>query len=142
MNKRIFSLVCIILYALLAASIHCADVIEYEIKRKVKRAIKELLSDGDENKERRKREARLKNGGLIDHLDVRDYEDISYHNEYISDDMHTRIFVNYDEKNNHEDANNDEKNNHEDANNDDGKDSKYAKVLKCLNIFKSCKKSK
>ncbi|EUD70923.1 hypothetical protein YYG_04047 [Plasmodium vinckei petteri] len=109
----------------------CYQSKEYEIKRKVKRAIKELLNNGDENKERRKREARLKNGGLIDHLDVRDYEDISYHNEYISDDMHTRIFVNYDEKNNHEDANN-----------DDGKDSKYAKVLKCLNIFKSCKKSK
>ncbi|CAD2086358.1 fam-c protein [Plasmodium vinckei brucechwatti] len=123
MNKRIFSLVCIILYALLAASIHCADVIEYEIKRKVKRAIKELLSDGNEDKERRKREARLKNGGLIDNLDVKDYEDISYHDEYASDTIQTRVFVNYDKQYNR-------------------KDSKYDKAPKRFNTFKGCKKSK
>ncbi|CAD2086365.1 fam-c protein [Plasmodium vinckei lentum] len=130
MNKSIFSLVCIILYALLAASIHCADLIEYEIKRKTKRAIKELLKRNEEDEARLKREARLKNGGIIDHLDAKDYEDISYHNEYINDNMHTRVYVNYDKEYNRED----------DKDGKDAKDSTYAKVLKCFNIFKGCKK--
>ncbi|VEV56660.1 fam-c protein [Plasmodium vinckei vinckei] len=42
MNKRIFILVCIVLYALLAVSIHCSEQKTYGLRSRIIRAIKKI----------------------------------------------------------------------------------------------------
>ncbi|SCL97797.1 hypothetical protein PCHDK_000556800 [Plasmodium chabaudi adami] len=54
MNKRIFSLVCIVLYALLAVSIHCSEQKdarskESGLKSKIIRAIKKIKGNNNNN---------------------------------------------------------------------------------------------
>ncbi|CAD2087446.1 phosphatidylinositol 4-kinase, putative [Plasmodium vinckei brucechwatti] len=121
MNKRIFSLVCTVLYTLLAASIHCSEQKAYKLKRRAKCAIKELLSDGDENKERRKREALLKKsnlGDFQDDINDKDYRDVSYYSEYANDDIYYSEYANNDDVDDVKVANNDNDENYENNKNE------------------------
>ncbi|VTZ67868.1 fam-c protein [Plasmodium chabaudi chabaudi] len=49
MNKRIFILVCIVLYALLAVSIHCSEQKEYGLRSRIIRAIKQIKRSNKKN---------------------------------------------------------------------------------------------
>ncbi|CAD2085517.1 fam-c protein [Plasmodium vinckei lentum] len=66
MNKRIFSLVCIILYALLAVSIHCSEQKNdrsktYGLRSRIIRAIKHIKRSNKKNDIESQRETQLNN---------------------------------------------------------------------------------
>ncbi|CAD2092349.1 fam-c protein [Plasmodium vinckei brucechwatti] len=65
MNKRIFSLVCIALYALLDASIYCSQQKEYGARNKSVRGTKEINRSDEKNEIEFKRETQLNNRNLI-----------------------------------------------------------------------------
>ncbi|CAD2089274.1 fam-c protein [Plasmodium vinckei brucechwatti] len=66
MNKRIFSLVCIILYALLAASIHCSQQKASAVGNKRVRDTKEINKRNEKNDVESKCETQLKNNNHKD----------------------------------------------------------------------------
>ncbi|CAD2086361.1 fam-c protein [Plasmodium vinckei lentum] len=71
MNKRIFSLVCIILYALLAVSIHCSEQKddrskESGLRSRITRAFKKPKRSNKKNGIESQREAQLNNNNNND----------------------------------------------------------------------------
>ncbi|SCL84935.1 fam-c protein [Plasmodium chabaudi adami] len=79
MNKRIFSLVCIVLYALLAVSIHCSEekhdqYKESGLKSRIIRAIKQIRRSNKKNDIESKREIQSNNNN--------NYDCESYHGAY------------------------------------------------------------
>ncbi|CAD2098163.1 fam-c protein [Plasmodium vinckei] len=64
MNKKIFSLVCIALYALLDASIYCSQQKASGARNKSVRGTKEINRSNEKNDIEFKRETQLKNGNL------------------------------------------------------------------------------
>ncbi|SCL89747.1 phosphatidylinositol 4-kinase, putative, partial [Plasmodium chabaudi adami] len=125
MDKRIFSLVWIVLYTLLAASIHCSDLIAYKLKRLMTRASKLIYETNEEYDAKLKREALLKKNNLRDYQDdinVKDYRDVSYYSEYANDDMYYSEYPNDDDDIYHSEyANNDDVDDGKVANNDNDK---------------------
>ncbi|SCM00014.1 fam-c protein [Plasmodium chabaudi adami] len=81
MNKRIFSLVCIILYVLLAVSIHCSEekhdqYKESGLKSRIIRAIKQIKRSNKQNDIESKRETQSNNNNNYDYRGYRGpYED-------------------------------------------------------------------
>ncbi|VTZ69945.1 fam-c protein [Plasmodium chabaudi chabaudi] len=61
MNKRIFSLVCIILYVILAVSIHCSEEKESGLRNRVIRVIKQIKRSNKKNDIASQRETKLNN---------------------------------------------------------------------------------
>ncbi|SCL91666.1 Plasmodium yoelii subtelomeric region (PYST-C1), putative [Plasmodium chabaudi adami] len=61
MNKRIFSYVCIVLYALLAVSIHCSEQKASDVRNKSVRGIKEISRSDEKNDIESRREPQLNN---------------------------------------------------------------------------------
>ncbi|SCL90566.1 Plasmodium yoelii subtelomeric region (PYST-C1), putative [Plasmodium chabaudi adami] len=61
MNKRIFSLVCIVLYIFLGASIHCSEQKESGLRSKINRVIKQIKRSNKKNGIEFKRETQLNN---------------------------------------------------------------------------------
>ncbi|VEV58072.1 fam-c protein [Plasmodium vinckei vinckei] len=87
MNKKIFSLVCIVLYSLLGASIHCSEQEEDEIKLRAKRVIQKLFGPKEDDSQLI-REAQLKKENISDFLDDmngNEYRDV-YYSEYTDGD--------------------------------------------------------
>ncbi|SCL95387.1 fam-c protein [Plasmodium chabaudi adami] len=83
MNKRIFSLVCIILYAILAVSIHCSEEKhdrskESGLRSKINRVIKQIKRSNKKNGIEFKRETQLNNNNNNDYNDDKD-ECINYY---------------------------------------------------------------
>ncbi|CAD2102048.1 fam-c protein [Plasmodium vinckei] len=66
MNKRIFSIVCIVLYALLAASIHCSQQKASSVGNKKVRGTKETNKRNEKNDIESKCETQLKNNNPED----------------------------------------------------------------------------
>ncbi|CAD2114492.1 fam-c protein [Plasmodium vinckei] len=64
MNRRIFSLICITLYALLDALIYCSQQKESDARNKSVRGTKEINRSNEKNGIESKRETQLKNGNL------------------------------------------------------------------------------
>ncbi|KEG00390.1 hypothetical protein YYE_04901 [Plasmodium vinckei vinckei] len=117
MNKRIFSLVCIILYVILAVLIHCSEQKHDQsktsgLRSRIIRAINKLDEINKKNDLEPQLEAILKNNYIRDYLDDinnKDYRDVSYYSEYLDDEDTC---------------------NREDANNDDVDDDKESKRRK------------
>ncbi|CAD2090617.1 fam-c protein [Plasmodium vinckei lentum] len=65
MNRRIFSLVCIALYALLDASIYCSQQKVYDARNKSVRGTKETNRSNEKNAIEFKQETQLKNNNPI-----------------------------------------------------------------------------
>ncbi|KEG00966.1 hypothetical protein YYE_03999 [Plasmodium vinckei vinckei] len=87
MNKKIFSLVCIVLYVLLAVSIHCSEKKENKIKHRAKRVIQKLFGRKEDDSQLI-REAQLKKENISDFLDDmndNEYGDV-YYGEYTDDE--------------------------------------------------------
>ncbi|SCL82897.1 Plasmodium yoelii subtelomeric region (PYST-C1), putative [Plasmodium chabaudi adami] len=61
MNKRIFSYVCIVLYALLAVSIHCSEQKPSDVRNKIVRSTKEISKCDEKSDIEPKREPQLNN---------------------------------------------------------------------------------
>ncbi|CAD2109212.1 fam-c protein [Plasmodium vinckei] len=135
MNKRIFSLVCITLYVLLAVSIHCSEQKVYNVGNKRIRGTKEINRRNEKNAIEFKCEIQLNNSNdndLKDDINDKDYKDETYNSEYINeDDIYNREYVNNDKIYNRKDSNNDYV--------DDGED---GKGFNFLNIFQKDKKNK
>ncbi|CAD2109147.1 hypothetical protein YYG_01637 [Plasmodium vinckei petteri] len=116
MNKRIFSLVCIVLYTILAASIHCSEQKNdrskaCKLKHRIARANKPIYETNEEYDAKLKREALLKKDNFIDFQDDindKDYRDVSYYSEYANDDIYYSEYPNDDDIYYSEYANNDE----------------------------------
>ncbi|CAD2086362.1 fam-c protein [Plasmodium vinckei brucechwatti] len=89
MNKRIFSLVCIALYALLDASIYCSQQKASDARNKSVRGTKEINRSNEKNDIEYKRETQLNNNNLI-------YG--GYDKEYGNFNIPTRIKENLDSK--------------------------------------------
>ncbi|CAD2092947.1 fam-c protein [Plasmodium vinckei lentum] len=66
MNKSIFSLVCIVLYALLSISIHCSDQKVSGLRNKFFRAIKKISGSKEKNGIEFKCETHLNNNNNND----------------------------------------------------------------------------
>ncbi|CAD2097693.1 fam-c protein [Plasmodium vinckei brucechwatti] len=137
MNKRIFSLVCIALYALLDASIYCSQQKESDARNKNVRGTKEINRSNEKNDIEFKRETQLKNNNTKndeddkDDLDDNDYKDETYDSEYTNeDDIYNREYVNNDKIYNREYVNNDKIYNRKCVNNDDVNDGEYDKGYK------------
>ncbi|CAD2095789.1 fam-c protein [Plasmodium vinckei] len=64
MNKRIFSLVCIVFFTLLAVSIQCSQQKESDARNKSVRGTKKINRINEKNDIGSKRETQLKNGNL------------------------------------------------------------------------------
>ncbi|SCL92245.1 Plasmodium yoelii subtelomeric region (PYST-C1), putative [Plasmodium chabaudi adami] len=81
MNKRMLSLVCIILYVILTVSIHCSEEKhdrskEYGLRSKINRVIKQIKRSNKKNGIEFKREAQLNNNNNNDYKRYRGpYED-------------------------------------------------------------------
>ncbi|SCL84184.1 Plasmodium yoelii subtelomeric region (PYST-C1), putative [Plasmodium chabaudi adami] len=115
MNKRIFSLVCITLYALLDVSIHCSEEKhdrskEYGLRNRIIRVIKKIKRSNKKNDIESKRELQLSNNNNFDikdgeeDIDDKDYEDETYDREYVNeDDIYNREYVNNDDVDDDED---------------------------------------
>ncbi|CDU20324.1 fam-c protein [Plasmodium yoelii] len=61
MNKIIFSLVCIVLYVILAVSIHCSEQKVYGVRSRIIRAIKKMNKSEEKNCIKFKCKAQLNN---------------------------------------------------------------------------------
>ncbi|SCL95520.1 fam-c protein [Plasmodium chabaudi adami] len=103
MNKRIFSLVCITLYALLGVSIHCSEEKVSDAGNKSVRGIKEISRCDEQNGIESKRELQLNNNNNCDikddenDIDDKDYKDETYDREYVNEnDIYNRKYVNND----------------------------------------------
>ncbi|CAD2096437.1 fam-c protein [Plasmodium vinckei brucechwatti] len=70
MNKRIFSLVCIVLYALLAVSIHCSEQKTSGLRSRIIRAIKKIQRNSKKNGIESERETQLNNNNNKDYIDL------------------------------------------------------------------------
>ncbi|SCL95120.1 fam-c protein [Plasmodium chabaudi adami] len=81
MNKRIFILVCVVLYALLAVSIHCSEEKhdrskESGLRSRISRAIKQIKRSNKQNDIESKRETQSNNNNNYDYRVYRGpYED-------------------------------------------------------------------
>ncbi|VEV54548.1 fam-c protein [Plasmodium vinckei vinckei] len=81
MNKRIFSLVCIILYVLLAVSIHCSEQKDDRskasgLRSRISRVIKQIRRSNKKNDIEYKRETQSNNNNNYDYERYRGpYED-------------------------------------------------------------------
>ncbi|CAD2094023.1 fam-c protein [Plasmodium vinckei lentum] len=90
MNKRIFSLVCIILYVLLAVSIHCSEQKHDQsktsgLRSRIVRAIKKIKRSSKKNDIEPQRENQSNNNN---NTDVSDNEDnFKYHNRKKYEEM-------------------------------------------------------
>ncbi|CDS44770.1 hypothetical protein YYC_01109 [Plasmodium yoelii 17X] len=69
MNKRIFSLVCIVIYSLLAVPIHCSEQKVSDVRNKSIRGTKERNKSNEQNDIESKRETQLKNNNSKDEDD-------------------------------------------------------------------------
>ncbi|CAD2107699.1 hypothetical protein YYG_00698 [Plasmodium vinckei petteri] len=76
MNKRISSLVCIVLYALLAVSIHCSEQKASDVGNKSVRDIKEINRGDEKSGIESKRETELNNKNNSDLKDDIDDKDV------------------------------------------------------------------
>ncbi|CAD2091035.1 fam-c protein [Plasmodium vinckei brucechwatti] len=115
MNKRIYSLVCIALYALLDASIYCSQQKESDARNKSVRGTKEINRSNEKNDIEFKQGIQLKNNNPKnneddkDDLDDKDYKDETYDSEYTNeDDIYNRKYVNNDKIYNRKCVNNDD----------------------------------
>ncbi|CDU18713.1 hypothetical protein YYC_05333 [Plasmodium yoelii 17X] len=75
MNKRIFSLVCIVLYSLLAVSVHCSEQKGSGLGNQIFRAIKKIYNTNEHNSVVSKPETQLNNSNNIDTKDTKDNKD-------------------------------------------------------------------
>ncbi|ETB56051.1 hypothetical protein YYC_05913 [Plasmodium yoelii 17X] len=73
MNKRIFSLVCIALYTLLAVSVHCSEQKVSDVGNKSVRGIKETNKSNEKNNIKYKRETQLKSTNPKDDENDREF---------------------------------------------------------------------
>ncbi|CAD2094931.1 hypothetical protein YYG_05140 [Plasmodium vinckei petteri] len=78
MNKKIFSLVCIILYALLAVSIHCSEQKDDRSKEsgfrsRIIRAFKKIKRSSKKNDTEYKSETQLNNNNNNDYQNIKNY---------------------------------------------------------------------
>ncbi|VTZ69480.1 fam-c protein [Plasmodium chabaudi chabaudi] len=106
MNKRIFSYVCVVLYALLVVSIHCSEQKASDVRNKSVRSTKEISGCDEQNGIESKRELQLNNNNNCDikydeddegDIDDKDYKDEAYGHEYVNeDDIYNRKYVNND----------------------------------------------
>ncbi|SCL91777.1 fam-c protein [Plasmodium chabaudi adami] len=103
MNKRVFSLACIILYALLGVSICCSQQKVSDVGNKSVRGIKEISRSDEQNDVESKREPQLNNNNNCDikddgdDIDDKDYKDETYDREYVNEnDIYNRKYVNND----------------------------------------------
>ncbi|CAD2099547.1 fam-c protein [Plasmodium vinckei] len=162
MNRKIFSLVCIALYVILAVPIQCSQQKVYDARNKSVRGTKEINRSNEKNDIEFKRETQLNNNNNNDLKDDEDdkddkddindtdYKDETYDREYINeDDIYNCEYVNNDKIYNREYVNNDKIYNREYVNNDKIYNRKYVnndvaddKKSNCFNIFKRVKKSK
>ncbi|CAD2096552.1 hypothetical protein YYG_04628 [Plasmodium vinckei petteri] len=79
MNKKIFSFVCIILYALLAVSIHCSEQKHDRsktsgLRSRIIRAIKKISGSNKKNDIESERGTQLNNNNNNDYNDLHEYE--------------------------------------------------------------------
>ncbi|SCL97068.1 fam-c protein [Plasmodium chabaudi adami] len=87
MNKRIFSLVCIILYLILAVSIHCSEEKESGLRSRVIRVIKQIKRSNKKNDIASQRETKLNNNNNNNYYRRSgDDDDNHYHNHKDVDD--------------------------------------------------------
>ncbi|SCL91505.1 fam-c protein [Plasmodium chabaudi chabaudi] len=95
MNKRIFSYVCVVLYALLVVSIHCSEQKASDVRNKSVRSTKEISGCDEQNGIESKRELQLNNNNNCDikydeddegDIDDKDYKDEAYGHEYVNED--------------------------------------------------------
>ncbi|SCL90265.1 fam-c protein, partial [Plasmodium chabaudi chabaudi] len=75
MNKRILSLVCIALYALLDVSVHCAQHKEYDVGNESARDTEEISRSNEKNGIKFNHKIQLKNNDPKDVDDKDDEED-------------------------------------------------------------------
>ncbi|CAD2097505.1 fam-c protein [Plasmodium vinckei] len=81
MNKRIFSLVCILFYVFMAVSIHCSEQKNDQsktsgLRSRIVRAIKKISGSNKKNDTESKRETQLNNNNNYDYNSYRHpYED-------------------------------------------------------------------
>ncbi|CAD2109151.1 hypothetical protein YYG_01639 [Plasmodium vinckei petteri] len=159
MNRKIFSLVCIALYVILAVPIQCSQQKVYDARNKSVRGTKEINRSNEKNDIEFKRETQLNNNNNNylkddeddkDDINDTDYKDETYDREYINeDDIYNREYVNNDKMYNRKYVNNYKIYNREYVNNDKIYNRKYVnndvvddKESNCFNIFKRVKKSK
>ncbi|CAD2085544.1 fam-c protein [Plasmodium vinckei lentum] len=86
MNKRIFSLVCIVLYVLLAVSIHCSEEKSdrsktYGLRSRIIRTIKHIKRSNKKNDMESQRETQLNNNNNNDSNDDKD-DCVDYYTHY------------------------------------------------------------
>ncbi|KEG00588.1 phosphatidylinositol 4-kinase [Plasmodium vinckei vinckei] len=137
MKKRIFSLVWIVLYILLTASIHCSEQKHDQSKasavgNKRVRGTKEISRRNEKSDIEPQIEELLENDYLRDYLDDiddKDYRDVSYYNEYLDDDIYYCEYPNNDDIYYSEYPDNDDIYYSEYANNDDVDDCEDGKKL-------------
>ncbi|CDU18238.1 fam-c protein [Plasmodium yoelii] len=84
MNKRIFSLVCIVLYVLLTVSIHCSEQKESGLRSRITRAIKKIKRSNKKNGTETKSKIQLNNNNNKDSIDDKD-DCIEYYRNYDKD---------------------------------------------------------
>ncbi|CXI58904.1 fam-c protein [Plasmodium berghei] len=81
MNKRIFSLVCITLYVLLAVPMHCSEQKVSGLGNKIIRTIKKIHGGNEQNGIESKRETQLNNSNSRDPKDDKDNKRRDYNKE-------------------------------------------------------------
>ncbi|ETB57987.1 hypothetical protein YYC_04763 [Plasmodium yoelii 17X] len=82
MNKRIFSLVCIVLYLFLAVSIQCSEQKESGLRNRIIRAIKKIKRSNKKNGIESKSGIQLNNNNNNDHINDKDDDDDDYYKNY------------------------------------------------------------
>ncbi|KEG03321.1 fam-c protein [Plasmodium vinckei vinckei] len=87
MNKRIFILVCNVLYGLLAVSIHCSEQKTSGLRSRIVRAIKKINKGVKKSGIESKHETQLNNKNNSDPKDDEGYNDKICNLKYYNDDV-------------------------------------------------------
>ncbi|ETB58041.1 hypothetical protein YYC_04134 [Plasmodium yoelii 17X] len=146
MNKIIFSLVCIVIYAILVVPIHCSEQrVYYGVGNKCARSTRQRYRRNEQNETEFKCETQLRNDNNCnpkdnkndkdDIDDKNDKDDIDDKND--KDDIDDKNDKDIDDKNDKNDKDDiDGKNDKDDIDDKNDKDDKDDKGFNCFNIFK------